>query len=100
MSISKTDNTGVIRLPGALEIYEAETLRSALLEQLAASSELVLDLGSVESCDTAGAQLLLSARRAAALAGKSFRCVHVPAAVTEVWAKLGLPLDLITTPSN
>jgi ABC-type transporter Mla MlaB component len=61
---------------------------------------LALDLAAIESCDTAGAQLLVSARRAATVAGKPFACLRVPACVTEAWTLLGLPMDLISSQSN
>jgi anti-anti-sigma regulatory factor len=94
MRISKAEETGALCLEGALDIYEAEALRLALLEHLAASPELALDLHSVEACDTAAAQLLFSSRLTAGLAGKSFLCLNVPPVVREVWLQLGLPLDL------
>jgi anti-anti-sigma factor len=96
MKISKSEENGTLRLSGALEIYEAQSLRDALMEQLASGPELVLDLGSVESCDTSGAQLLWAAIKAGSLAGKRVRLERISPAVSECWAGLGLPLKSLT----
>jgi anti-anti-sigma factor len=91
MKTSKAEDTGALLLTGSLEIYDAEPLRQSLLEYVAAGSELVLDLGSVEACDTAGAQILYSARTTAIQAGKKLRFDHVSPAVASCWERLGLP---------
>lgn len=61
-----------VRLEGALTIYHAETARAALLTEMNRRAELLLDLGGVNACDSAGAQFLLAARNSAAAAGKAF----------------------------
>jgi phospholipid transport system transporter-binding protein len=97
--ISVAAETGALGLSGALGIYEAETVRQAILEHLAARSELVLDLRAVEACDTAGAQILCAARRTAGQAGKPIRFLGVAPAITECWARLGLPQNLLMAPA-
>ena len=86
--------TGVLRLAGALDIYAADRLHEALQERFGAGGELVIDLGGIESCDTAGLQLLLSARRTATAGARSLRFDSTPAAVRSCGQRLGLPDEL------
>jgi len=94
MTTETTADAGVLRLGGALDIYGAEQLREALLARFREANEVVIGLGKVESCDTAGIQLLLSARRMAAEGGRALRFDDVPAAVRASCQCLGLPEDL------
>ncbi len=53
---------------------------------------LALDLSAVPECDTAGVQLLLAARRAAAAAGQALRLDAPSAAVAEALRRCGAAL--------
>ena len=99
MPISIDESSGAVRLTGALEIYDAESVRAAVLEALAHKAELRLDLREVLACDAAGAQLLWAAQKMAATAGKVIRFEHVAPAVREAWAALGMAADFFTEPS-
>lgn len=79
------------RLEGTLDIYSAERLQVTLMDCLAANDTVVLDLGGVETCDTAGIQLLLSARTTAAEHHKTLQFCAVPEAVATCCQRLGLP---------
>ncbi len=94
MKISIHPDSGALCLAGALEIYEAESVRQAFVDWLARGSDLVLDLGEVGSCDTAGAQLLCAARQAAVERGKTVRFERVPTNIRENWLSLGLPEEI------
>lgn len=59
-----------LRLAGELTIYNAMAVKEALLDALAESSEVVLDLEAVAEIDTSGVQLLITAVREAKNAGK------------------------------
>ncbi len=87
--------TGTFRLEGALDIYAAEKLRETLQGCTETAGLIVLDLGGVESCDTTGVQLLLSAHRTAAEAGNTLRFEAIPAAVGHCCARLGLPETVV-----
>jgi len=93
MDISTRPDTGAVRLSGALGVYQAEELRKALLDVLAKGTDLVLDLAQVASCDTAGAQILWSLRRAATEAGKTIRFERASPPLLATWNRLGLPAD-------
>jgi anti-anti-sigma regulatory factor len=85
---------------GSLEIGQAEVLQEELLRVLGSSVEPVLDLSHVESCDAAGAQLLISARKSAELLGKTLRLRDPSPALRQSWERLGLPLVLLEDRSH
>jgi len=89
--ISKEGN--VLHIAGTLEIREAEELLRALRDFVQQEGQPVIDLSGVESCDTAGLQLLCSARKTAAAAGKALQVLDTPPAVQDAAAALGLRLD-------
>lgn len=78
-------------LDGDLTIHAAaaacETLRAALA---AAAGDVVLDLSQVQVFDSAGAQLLLAARRTLAARGRALRLAGPAAPVVEALGTLGL----------
>jgi anti-anti-sigma factor len=89
LTIQKETNT--IQLAGDLDIYNVETIRDTLAALLADGQGLDLDLSGVESCDAAGVQLLLAARRSALEAEKTFSVRTTVLAVTECGELIGLP---------
>ena len=54
--------------------------------------EVVLDLGGVEDCDTAGIQLLIAASRLSSEPGKTIRVGQSSEVVRSTAAKLGVRL--------
>ena len=84
----------VLQLAGALDIYAAESLREVLLTRFGDTAEIMVGLGKIETCDTAGIQLLLAARRKAAEGARTLHFCNVPAAVRICGKCLGLPEDL------
>ena len=69
---------------GDLTIPAAQAQRELLLAALAEDGpELLLDLSQIESCDSAGVQLLVATRRSALAAGRSMRIVDTSATVRE-----------------
>lgn len=79
-----------LRLAGDLDLYTVESARDALLQQFADKPRLELDLGGVETCDASGVQLLLAARRTAAISGKNLTVHPVSQAVSTCGALLGI----------
>ena len=80
-----------LQVAGQLEIYDAESVRRRV-EQVAVDCQLI------HACDTTGAQLLWSARKAATQAGKAIRFAQVTSPILECWAALGLPADFFEKP--
>jgi len=87
-----SDPSGTFRLEGTLGIYSAELLLSTLTDCLASSHMIVLDLEGVDNCDTAGLQLLLSARASAVEHRKTVQFRAVPEAIATCCRRLGLPV--------
>ncbi len=79
-----------LSIDGELSIYRAAELKPLILQAVAASRELEIDLSGVTECDTAGVQLLLLAKRSAAEAGHALRLVRHSAVVVDVLQLLDL----------
>lgn len=73
-----------LRLEGDLTIYVAATLKSTVQDALAKASELEIDLAGVTEIDTAGVQLLISAKQTANELGQVMRLVNHSATVLEL----------------
>ena len=86
MHIDAQQENGICRLQmeGELTIYHGLEIRDGLMEHLAASAGIELDLGGVTEMDTAGVQLLLAAKREGTRLGKTVRFVSHSQAVLEV----------------
>ena len=91
LQITLQPETNTVQFAGDLDIYNGEALRHALIEHLAGEHGLELDCSRVETCDAAGIQLLVAARRSALAVGKAFS-IHAPVPAIEKCAELlGLP---------
>ncbi len=84
------DGQAILKIKGALSIYEAASLREELAACLDQYQGLTIDLNEVSDCDTAGLQLLCSARRTAENAGKAFALTGTPEPVHEALSRVGL----------
>ncbi len=88
--------TGLVKVTGPLTIYEVSSLRETLLAAFEAPEGLTLDLGAVTECDTAGAQLICSARKTAREVDQPFHVRAVSDAVTKAMEDVGLdPFDIL-----
>jgi anti-anti-sigma factor len=75
---------------GEMTIYQVSELKPALLDALAHSDEIELDLSAVSELDTSGVQLLMLMKREALATGKALKLSGHSAAVLEVFELLGL----------
>lgn len=90
-----------LRLHCSLTIYQAAQLWSELKGTLGRVREI--DLAEVDECDTAGVQLLLMLKRAAAEQGRSLQLVNHSKAVIDVLGLInvaGLLGDPVVLPSE
>ena len=79
MAKSKEQN-GRVTIKGELTIYTVAELKELLLAKLLTNDELELDLSAVDEFDTAGLQLLITAKRGAMALGRAFKITqHSPA---------------------
>jgi anti-sigma B factor antagonist len=74
-----------VHVDGGMTVYTCGELKSHLLEQLTAHPDATgIDLSRVVEFDTAGLQLLLTARRHAGAGGRELRVINPSRAVSEV----------------
>ena len=79
-----------LQIEQEMNIYTAATLKDPLLEPLAQSRELLLDLSAVFEMDTSGVQLLLLLHREAIRRQVVLRITEVSVVVREALALYGL----------
>lgn len=84
------DGCAFLTITDTLSIYEVEELSKTMQESLEQYNGLILKLNQVEECDTAGIQLLLSARKTAEKAGKGFEIDGASPELIRVATLLGL----------
>jgi anti-sigma B factor antagonist len=79
-----------IAIDGELTIYRAADLKATVLEALAKARVLEVDLAGVTELDTAGLQVLMLAKNAAAADGRELRLLNHSPAVVEIVEMLNL----------
>jgi anti-anti-sigma factor len=92
MEIRSEQHDGRLSLypDGEMTIYHAAALKPALLDALAHSDAIEVDLSAVSDLDTSGVQLLMLMKSEAVAAGKALKLICHSAAVLEVFELLGL----------
>lgn len=98
MVFKKEEIDGHIRLSieGALSIYEVVALREEILACFKEDSPLQVDLSQVTDGDTAGVQLLLSARKTAHQRNRALSIANLSQSMTEILEGAALRWDEIT----
>ncbi len=86
----ESDGRLTLEVSGAFTVYEVAEHREAFLAALMRSSDISLELGGVEDCDTAGVQLLLAVRRTVEKAGGSFAVSGLEGPVAGAMARIGI----------
>lgn len=94
----KQDKSETWKLEGPLTLYTVEALRPQMSQRLTGQQHANWDLGSVDSCDCAGLQLLCSARKSAAASGVQLQIENLSPAIAAAAAGIGLELSEITHP--
>jgi len=93
-SSSGEESRVVIILVGAVTIGEVDELKAALVSALAATGELLLDVGAITATDPALLQLILSTRLTAERGGKKFELSGFSAALDKTAGAAGfIPED-------
>lgn len=88
MSPQRIQPPALLFIEGDLTIRRVQELKDVLLARLAQSQALEVDLAGVTEIDTAGAQLLLMARRAAQASQKELLLVAPSPAVASLFELL------------
>lgn len=81
---------GRIAIDGELTIYRAADLKITVLEAMRKARVLEVDLSGVTELDTAGLQVLMLAKNAAAADGRELRLLNHSPAVVEIVEMLNL----------
>ncbi len=92
MASEKQDQDGnlVIPVEGGLTAYEVAHLKDQMLMGFTNHPGVVLDLHTVDACDTLGVQLLCAANKTAQKLNKIFRVIGRPEAFLNAAMGIGL----------
>lgn len=95
MAFQKEETEEGVRLniEGSLSIYEASALRDELLGCLDTGENVEVALSNVTECDTAGVQLLVSARKAAGSSQRQLLITNIPKSVLDLLHSVGIRQD-------
>jgi anti-sigma B factor antagonist len=85
-----SDQLTRIAIDGELTIYRAADLKVTVLEALRKTRVLEIDLSGVTELDTAGLQVLMLAKQAAAADQRELRLLQHSPAVVEIFEMLDL----------
>jgi len=83
-----SDGVARLAIDGEMTIYRAADLKQQLVEAVRKSAVLEVDLAGISEFDTAGLQVLMVAKQAAAAAGHQLHLVAHSAAVIEIFEML------------
>ena len=92
------DGCALLRIEGPMTVNEASALCLEMVECFNACDGLILDLNDVSECDTAGIQLLCSARLTAQSRGKRFMVTSASMSSIDTLARAGFDPDAILGP--
>ena len=84
------DGEAILKIKGAMSVYEIANIRNELAACFKSHDKVVLDVDEVGDCDTAGAQLMVSAFRTAENTGKTFEVRGTSDSVRKSVVDLGL----------
>ena len=94
MNAEQTSPHRALPLEGEMTIYRAAELRASIAHAIEGATALTLDLSDVTEIDSAGAQLLIAARRTARETGCALTIAGYSDAVCEALDVLGLADEL------
>lgn len=83
-AVENNSETGAVRVEGDMTIMDAAELKNALMDALAGTRDIALDLSAVGEMDSAGFQLLILAKREAEQRKRGFRIVSASSGVSSV----------------
>ncbi|MDY6905492.1 MAG: STAS domain-containing protein [Thermodesulfobacteriota bacterium] len=95
LSINEKDGKRVVKINGAITVYDAMGLHRGLLNYLETNDKLVLDLAAVKECDAEDVQLISSAIRSAKAAGKTFVIENASESVKAAARRAGVAIDAL-----
>lgn len=92
MAITKHEKDGqaILKIDGPLNIETLSMLKEELMAALNEHSGIALDLKNVNECDTAGIQLLWSARKTAEGKAKNFSIINSSESLKKAAEQIGI----------
>ena len=93
------DGCALLKIEGQMTVNDASALRDEMIECFNHCDGLILDLNDVSDCDTAGIQLLCSARLTAQGTGKRFEVTGASMSSIDTLARAGFDPDAIFGPA-
>lgn len=100
MASTEKDKDGnlVLKIEGALSVYQVAALKDQMLIGLQNENGLTLDIDGITDCDTLGIQLLYSAGKTARILNKNFSISGRSEACWEAALSIGLdPEDYLNS---
>ncbi|MGA7713054.1 MAG: STAS domain-containing protein [Rhizomicrobium sp.] len=96
MDITNTqvEDTSIVKIEGDLLIGCVAQAKPKIVAALAAGDKVLLDLGNLGECDTAGIQLLLMARASARSQSKSLFVTANSTSFLTTLERVGIPADV------
>lgn len=85
-----------IKIGGGLTIETADDLRRRLIAAVDGNPNVVCDFADVDTCDTAGLQLLYSLRITALQRGHAFHVTAISSAIRTAAEAVGLSMQVLT----
>jgi len=89
-----------VRITGEITVQNATEVHHRFAGAVERAGDLLVDLSQVESCDTAGLQLICSLRKAAIASGCHLRLESLSSAIRDAAGGIGLPLAELTGPEG
>ncbi len=89
------DGCALLSIEGSMTVNDAATLRDEMIACFNDYEGLILDLHEVSDCDTAGIQLLCSAKLTAERTGKSFNVTSASLFSMCILERAGLDPDAV-----
>ena len=83
------DQQITLQLNGSLTYNNLDDLKEAFVTSFDVHSEIILDLNNITECDTAGIQLLWSARKTAEDKNKNFSIKNASESVKDAALRIG-----------
>ena len=91
---SQSEGTSIVKIEGDLVIGCVGQAKPEIVAAFASGDKVLLDLGNLKECDTAGIQLLLMARASARSQNKSLSVTAYSASFQSTLERVGIPVDL------
>lgn len=92
MTLDHNDVDGSLHVSGILHIQDPKQLQEKLCHYLDRQSDIAINLGVVEACDTASLQILVAGRETAAALGKALCFAAISETVAQSASAIGLTL--------